>query len=370
MKLTYKIKEYKLQFKEPAKTSRGVYKWRHVWLVELQEEAPPFRRGIGEAAPLPDLSPEFGPDYRMQLERALKETVKAAEEIQSDDSIPFDRLRWEPFPSICFAIESAILSIEKAAAFFDTPFERGEQGIPINGLIWMGDYSNMRKQLTEKIEQGFRCIKFKVGAINFDDELRLVRKLRASFSASDLQIRLDANGGFSNQDALKRLGSLSAYHIHSIEQPIRAKQYKEMRKLIQESPIPIALDEELIGIQRQEEKDVLLETLEPHYLVLKPSLHGGIMGTIDWIERCQRRGIGSWLTSALESNIGLEMIARLAASTHYFGKQKSDEDNSQVADSKHPNSFDMIPQGLGTGKLFVQNFISRLHLEGSLLYLR
>ena len=201
---------------------------------------------------------------------------------------------------------NSILHFEKNRfSFFDTPFSRGEAGIPINGLIWMDTYENMLKQVEEKIEAGFRCIKLKIGAIDFEKELEILRFIRKHFSSKEIELRVDANGAFSPKEAMTKLDRLAELDLHSIEQPIRAGQWEEMARLTASSPIPIALDEELIGHNTPEKKYKLLFLLRPQYIVLKPSLHGGIYGCSEWITEAQNWKTGWWITSALESNIGL-----------------------------------------------------------------
>lgn len=317
-----------LHFIEPAGTSRGVYLTRKVWYVCIHRHST-HSFGIGECAPLLKLSCDDVPNY----EAILRE---ACHRLATDQAIPYDFLR--PYPSILFGLETAWQSLTAMEAgrsplmLFDTPFSRGEQGITINGLVWMGSFEKMLRRMEEKVEQGFRCVKIKVGAIDWEQELTLIRTLRSHFPADVLQIRLDANGAFTPTHALQRLRELSLFDIHSIEQPIRQGQYAEMSRLCHESPIPIALDEELIGIHTIQEKQALLDTLHPQYIILKPSLHGGFSGCDEWIDLARQRGIGYWVTSALESNIGLNAIAQWCA------LQKP-----------------QIPQGLGTGLLFSDN---------------
>jgi L-alanine-DL-glutamate epimerase and related enzymes of enolase superfamily len=230
---------------------------------------------------------------------------------------------------------------------WNTPFSQGKQGIPINGLIWMGNFGYMREQIEEKLRKGFRCVKLKIGAIDFDSELSLLSAVRKHYGAEKIQLRVDANGAFAPQDALYKLKELAKYDIHSIEQPIRQGQWNEMRALCQHSPIPIALDEELIGINISKEKINLLDSITPAYIILKPSLHGGIQGCEEWISLATGRNIGYWITSALESNIGLNAIAQWCA----------------TLDSK-------MYQGLGTGLLFTDNVDIPLSIEKDSLWFR
>jgi o-succinylbenzoate synthase len=255
-----------------------------------------------------------------------------------------------PYPSILFGLETAFAQFQAggSTALFDTPFSRGEEGIPINGLVWMGTFEEMLKRLEKKLDQGFRCVKLKIGAIDFDHELELVKHIRERFSKSDVELRVDANGGFTPGNALQRMEQLAEYDIHSIEQPIRQHQWKEMARLCKESPLPIALDEELIGVNMKGMKEELLDTVRPAYLVLKPSLHGGMAGCKEWIDMARQRHIGSWITSALESNVGLNAVSHFAA--HIYGPHIT------------------FPQGLGTGLLFTDNILMPLKVEGDQLW--
>lgn len=224
-------------------------------------------------------------------------------------------------------------------------FLRGRQGIPINGLIWMGNFDEMYQRIEEKMKAGFRCIKLKIGAIDFERELELLSHIRKHFSPEQIELRVDANGAFSPEDALRKLEQLNEFQLHSIEQPIRAGQWQAMKQLCATTPFPIALDEELIGINERERKIELLDTIRPQYIILKPSLHGGIQGSQEWIALAAERGIGSWVTSALESNIGLNAIAQWCATLQ-------------------PS----LPQGLGTGLLFTDNVDYPLHIQGDCLW--
>ena len=231
--------------------------------------------------------------------------------------------------------------------FFPTPFAAGEEGIPINGLIWMGNFDEMARRLEEKMKLGFRCIKLKIGAIDFDREVALLERVRQRFSPREVELRVDANGAFSSADARQKLETLSRFCLHSIEQPIRAGQWKEMAALCADTPFPIALDEELIGVNDPARKAELLDTIRPQYIILKPSLHGGLHGAKEWIDLATGRGIGSWVTSALETNVGLNAIAQWTATLH-----------------------PRMPQGLGTGLLFTDNVDYPLHIEGDCLWCR
>ncbi|MBQ2495348.1 MAG: o-succinylbenzoate synthase, partial [Prevotella sp.] len=297
------ITERILHFKQPAGTSRGVYTERKIWLVEMKEGE---RKGIGECAPLPQLSCDDIPHYA--------ETLRMfCDQIEQTGVIDYQALR--PYPSMLFGLESAWaqLHVNGSAKLFDTPFGRGEEGITINGLVWMGTFEEMYQRIEEKIQAGFHCVKLKIGAIDWEREISLIKFIRQHFTKEQIELRVDANGGFTPQEAMKKLEQLATYDIHSIEQPIKQHQWKEMARLCHETPLPIALDEELIGINDTTSKIELLDTIHPQYIILKPSLHGGMHGSEEWIRLAQERSIGSWITSALESNIGLNAIAHFAA---------------------------------------------------------
>lgn len=329
-----------LHFREPARTSRGVYTERRLWIVEARDAGRPGVVGVGECSPLPDLSCDASPRY----EAVLRELCSVVEE---RGSIPYDMFR--PYPSMLFGLETALLQLGRGGGcLFDTAFSRGEAGIPTNGLVWMGDHEEMLRRMEAKLSSGFRCIKLKIGSIAFDDELDLLGRLRERFSPRELTIRLDANGAFTPDEALYKLELLSQYAVHSIEQPIRQKQWCEMARLCRESPLPIALDEELIGVNLPEMKRHMLSVIKPAYIVIKPSLHGGMRGSREWIAAAEQFGIGSWITSALEGNIGLAAVAELAADIY-------------------GDHIDMA-QGLGTGALFTDNFPSRVEMRGECLW--
>lgn len=326
-----------LHFKQPAGTSRGTYTTRNCWYLFLTSDEAPERYGIGECAPLPKLSCDDVPDY----ERLLAEICRQTEIKGKPDT---ELLR--PYPSILFGLETAFRHFHAGNyALWDTPFSRSETGIPINGLIWMGEYKKMLEQIEVKMQSGFRCIKLKIGAINFEEELALLKHIRAHFSAKEIELRVDANGAFSPSDALDKLHRLAELDLHSIEQPIRAGQWEEMARLTAETPLPIALDEELIGCNTLQGKKELLSAIRPHYIILKPSLHGGISGGQEWIDEAERQKIGWWITSALESNIGLNAIAQWCATFN-----------------------NPLPQGLGTGALFTDNVEMPLNIRKDCLW--
>ncbi len=341
MKYKITIEERVLHFKQPAGTSRGVYTERRIWLVTVSDGS---SVGIGECAPLPDLSCDALPPsiYNIVLRRFC-------DEVEQTGIIAYEDLR--PYPSMLFGLETALLSLQSSQRLSDTPFARGEEGIPINGLVWMGSYDEMAQRMEEKLRQGFRCIKLKIGAIDFDQELDLLRRIRERFGPREVELRVDANGAFhfDNGDALYKLELLSQYALHSIEQPVKAGQWANMAELSRESPLPIALDEELIGINDPEQKRQMLNIIRPAYIVLKPSLHGGMAGCREWIDIARDMGIGSWITSALESNIGLNAIAQFCA--HVYGPHIT------------------MPQGLGTGQLFTDNIRMPLEIRRDQLWI-
>ena len=331
------IEERVLHFKQPAGTSRGVYTERRSWFVEVHDGD---RVGVGECAPLPDLSCDaMEPSIYNKVLRSF------CDQVELTGTIDYEAMR--DYPSMLFGLETALASMTDAQ-LFDTAFSRGEVGIPINGLVWMGTYDEMLQRMEQKLEQGFRCIKLKVGAIDFDRELDLVRRIRERFSYHDVELRLDANGGFSYDDALYKLELLSQYAIHSIEQPIKAKQWASMAELCRDAPLPIALDEELIGVNDPDQKRQMLNIIKPQYIILKPSLHGGMMGVREWVDIARDMGIGSWITSALESNIGLNAIAQLCSDIY--------------------GDHIKMPQGLGTGQLFTDNIPMPLEIRGDQLW--
>ena len=361
------ISERTLHFKQPAGTSRGVYTTRHSYFLTITSDECPGVRGVGECATLPDLSCDAKPEYEVTLRHICRM-------VEQMERIPYDMIR--AYPSITFGLESAfadffhqmeisrndVSSSETSrngsfsspawagdlAHLYDSPFACGEEGITINGLVWMGTYDEMYARLEEKLKAGFHCVKLKIGAIDFFKELDLIKHIRQDFSKEQVELRVDANGGFSPENAMSRLEALAQYDIHSIEQPIKQHQWPKMAELCRESPIPIALDEELIGVNVKSMKQALLDTIRPQYIILKPSLHGGMYGCKEWISLADERGIGSWITSALESNIGLSAIAHFCAKMYGPDVQ--------------------MPQGLGTGQLFTDNIPMPLEIKGDKLF--
>ena len=337
--LKTEIIKHTLHFKKPAGTSRGVYTTRDIWLLRITDTLN-GKSGVGECAPLPDLSCDSLPNY----DEVLSGLCRSLEATGQPD---VQMLR--PYPSMLFGMETALLALHRGSKLFDTPFARGEEGIPINGLVWMGSYEEMNRRMEEKIEQGFNCVKLKIGAIDFESELNLVRSIRKRFSKETIELRVDANGGFSCNDALGRIEELSRYAIHSIEQPVKQRQWRQMARICALSPIPVALDEELIGVNDAGRKEELLDSIKPQYLVLKPSLHGGIHGTREWVRLAAARGIGSWMTSALESSVGLSAIAQLASDIYGPGIT--------------------FPQGLGTGALYTDNLPAATEIRGNRIWM-
>ena len=367
------ISERTLHFKQPAGTSRGVYTTRHSYYLTLTSDELPGVEGVGECATLPDLSCDAKPEYAVTLRQVCQM-------VEQMGRIPYDMIR--AYPSITFGLETAFASFFDAAKKFleivpaegassssemlkqkgvsvpagmenlvdlyDSPFGRGEEGITINGLVWMGTYEEMLARLEEKLQAGFHCVKLKIGAIDFFKELDLIKRIRDVYTREQVELRVDANGGFLPENAMSQLEALAKYDIHSIEQPIKQHQWPKMAQLCRETPLPIALDEELIGVNVRSMKQALLDTVRPQYIILKPSLHGGIYGCNEWIELANQRGIGSWITSALESNIGLHAIAHYAAKVY------------------GPNV--QMPQGLGTGLLFTDNIPMPLEIRGDQLF--
>jgi o-succinylbenzoate synthase len=334
-----------LLFRFEAGTSRGVLTTRDVFWIKVFDPQQPEVIGWGEAAPLVNLSP----DHRADFEEVLQKTLASLNELsfeweeeailkQLKNLIPFE------LPSIRFGLETALLDLIWGGRkkLFLNRFYDVQEGIAINGLIWMGGRDFMLEQIDQKLQEGFDCIKMKIGAIDFEQEIELLQYIRSSFSKDQVVLRVDANGAFSPDDALKKLERLATLDIHSIEQPIRARQWEAMKELCTMTPLPIALDEELIGI---EQKALLLDAIRPQHIILKPTLLGGILETREWVQLAEERNIGWWMTSALESNIGLNAISQLAS----------------VLNTS-------IPQGLGTGKLYHNNLQSPLEIRNGKIF--
>ncbi len=328
MQATYK--KHILNFKRPSGTSRGVLTVKETWFIKI-EDGDNF--GYGECGILRGLSIDDRPDYEEKLKWAC-------ENIHLGKDALWEQLM--EFPSIQFGIEMAFKSLENENEFelFPSAFTKGEEAIAINGLIWMGEKDFMKSQIEDKLKSGFNCIKMKIGAIDFDTEIELLKYVRSQYSAEEIELRVDANGAFDPKNALQKLKRLSELQLHSIEQPIKQENWEEMARLCTETPLPIALDEELIGVFDVTKKKKLLQTIQPQYLIFKPSLIGGFKGTQQWIDLAEKNNIGWWNTSALESNIGLNAISQFT----YEKKVK-------------------MPQGLGTGSLYTNNIESPLEVK-------
>ena len=334
------LQRHTLQFSFEARTSRGAMHQRDTWLVFVRTADEPERVGIGEAAPLPGLSPDAGPDFAANLQR-FSQMAAGLDRWPQLYTIP----SIENHPAILSGLEMAFLDWEyggKRQYFAASAFLAGHP-LPINGLIWMGDAETMRQRLEEKLEAGFTTIKLKIGGIRWEDELGLLKAARELFGPDEITLRVDANGAFSPEEAPAKLEALAKFGVHSIEQPIRAGLPEEMARLCETSPLPIALDEELIGHHTPDARRELLEAIRPPYIILKPSLLGGIGAAMNWVKQAEARDIGWWATSALESNVGLNAIAQFTAETT--------QEHAAV-----------LPQGLGTGQLYTNNFTSPLRV--------
>lgn len=325
-----------LAFKRPSGTSRGVLTQKETWFIMIEKSG---KIGIGECGILRGLSFDDVPDFEEKLKWACLN-------IHLGKDFLWNELKL--YPSIQFGIEQAFLSYHAQTTFELQPslFTQGKVGIPINGLVWMGDKEFMRAQIEEKLQAGFHCIKLKIGAIDFDSELALLKSIRNRFSPSEIEIRVDANGAFKPEDALEKLKQLSDFELHSIEQPIPQGNLEFMAELCKKTPLPVALDEELIGVTDRVEKQHIIAAIQPQYIILKPSLIGGYQGSREWIEIAETNNCGWWITSALESNVGLNAIAQFTYTL------------------SNP-----MPQGLGTGGLYTNNFESPLQIrQGALFY--
>ncbi len=334
MKATYH--KYILNFKRPSGTSRGVMNEKETWFIILEKGG---KKGIGECGILRGLSVDDRADYEEKLQWVCANIQLGENQL------------WEAlieFPSIQFGVEMAFQSLGSSTPFllFPSEFTNSKKSIPINGLVWMGEEAFMKQQIEEKLADGFRCVKLKIGAIDFDKELQLLGYIRQHFTPEQVEIRVDANGAFDTTIALDKIIQLSGFKLHSIEQPIQKKNTDSMSELCKITPIPIALDEELIGVFSLAEKEALLQKIKPQYIILKPSFVGGFRGTKEWILLAEKYKIGWWITSALESNIGLNAIAQWTFLQH-----------------------NLMPQGLGTGALYTNNFDCPLVVsDGQLWY--
>ncbi|MCC2546682.1 o-succinylbenzoate synthase [Hymenobacter sp. BT175] len=335
-----------LRFNFPARTSRGALTEHTAYYLHLHDDTAQGPVGTGEAAPLAGLSPEYGPGFEARVQRlcaAFNEQQYAA--VTWDEASALVEPEW---PALRFALETAWLDFQRGGQhqLLDNAFSRGEAGIPINGLVWMGDAAFMREQIEKKLAAGYSCLKLKIGSLDFATELLLLREIRAVADPATLTLRVDANGAFAANEAMARLEALAPFGLHSIEQPIRAGQWAAMADLCRQSPIPIALDEELIGVTDPTRQAALLNEVRPAYIILKPTLVGGIQATREWVTQAEARGIGWWLTSALESNVGLNAISQLAGERVQPG----------------------LPQGLGTGQLYHNNVEAPLHIRAGELH--
>ncbi len=328
--------KYILNFKQASGTSRGILRTKETWFIVLNKDG---KQGYGECGLFRGLSADDIPNYEEKL-KWFCENINLGLEVLLSEAIRF--------PSIQFGLEQAFLSLRSDNPFelFPSDFTRSKESVFINGLIWMGDKDFMKNQIREKLTAGFTCIKMKIGAIDFETEINLLKSIRKEFSSKEIELRVDANGAFTPNNALEKLEKLSELEMHSIEQPIKQGQWQEMASLCEKTPLPIALDEELIGVFSSEDKEKCIDTIKPQYIILKPSLVGGFKGSQEWIQIAKKYGADNWITSALESNIGLNAIAQWTYTLN--------------------NS---LPQGLGTGSLFTNNFESPLEVSnGSLGY--
>ena len=332
---TATFNQYILNFKQPSGTSRGVLNTKETYFIEITEDD---KKGIGECALFRGLSFDDDDDYEAALEWACRNINLSLEELKEE---------LVNHPSIIFGIEQALANLKhQGNLYFPSDFTEGKDSIKINGLIWMGNAAFMQSQIEEKLKDHFTCIKLKIG-VDWQSEKEVIKSIRNKFPKEQIELRVDANGAFSPEQAKLVLEELAELEIHSIEQPIQAGNWKAMAELCKNTPTPIALDEELIGVLNIESKKELLKEIKPQYIILKPSLIGGFSGSDEWIDLAEKNNIDWWITSALESNIGLNAIAQ-----YTYNK-------------KNP-----MPQGLGTGGLFTNNFPSPLILKGENLWFK
>ncbi|MDQ2658235.1 MAG: o-succinylbenzoate synthase [Bacteroidota bacterium] len=342
LRATFFRKVFTFNFK--ARTSRGLMKDKTSWFIRIESDNAPGTFGLGECGPLPRLSQELDGDYEQKLSGFLDEFNRAA--VRAPDAFLVSKIVPSGYPSITFGMETALLDLANGGQriIFDNNFTHGTP-IPINGLIWMGDLDFMMDQINKKIAEGFRCVKLKVGGLDFDRECDILGYIRRRYFKENIQIRIDANGAFKADDVLFKLEEMARYDIHSVEQPIMPG-LGEMEELCRKSPIPVAFDEELIGVRSRDEKQALLKNLKPRFIVLKPTLHGGFSGCEEWIAIAESMNIGWWITSALESSVGLNAICQFTA-------------------RYNPG----IPQGLGTGAIYSNNFLSPLTVrQGTIVW--
>lgn len=341
--MNFEIKKYTLSFNFPAATSRGPISDRSVWLIKVYDPENPDVYGLGECAPLKGLSVDDRSDFEEKLHHYGRLLTGEFKRLSSGEMLEWIAGRIPgDLPAARFGFETAFLDFINGGrrVIYENEFVSGVKTIPINGLVWMGEKLYMLKQVRQKLQEGFRCIKIKIGALDFQEECELLDFIRVQYPRDEVELRLDANGAFTADSALDKLKILAGFHVHSIEQPVKQGQSGLMKKLCETSPIPVSLDEELIGIDKSEDKKALLEVIKPQYITLKPSLTGGFRSTAEWIQIAESLGIKWWITSALESNIGLNAIAQFTA------EFKND-----------------IYQGLGTGQLYHNNFPSPIVIE-------
>ena len=327
---------YRLEFKQASGTSRGILKTKETWFIKIEDE---HATGFGECGMFRGLSCDDRPDFESKLKWVCHHIDLGLEQLL---------IELIDFPSIQFGLEMAFLDLlsDSSNVLFPSKFTSGKASIPINGLIWMGDEQFMKSQIRSKIDAGFNCLKIKIGAIDFDTELSLIKAIRKEYDVDTIELRVDANGAFSTLEAMEKLKRLSEFNLHSIEQPIRQGQYDAMAELCAQSPLPIALDEELIGIHDVTKRSLLLQTINPQYIIIKPTLVGGFSGSQSWIDLAEKQSVDWWITSALESNIGLNAIAQW---TYQLNVNR--------------------PQGLGTGALYTNNIEAPLKIDnGRLIY--
>ena len=327
---------YRLEFKQASGTSRGILKSKETWFIKIEDE---HATGFGECGMFRGLSCDDRPDFESKLKWVCHHIDLGLEQLL---------IELIDFPSIQFGLEMAFLDLlsDSSNVLFPSKFTSGKASIPINGLIWMGDEQFMKSQIRSKIDAGFNCLKIKIGAIDFDTELSLIKAIRKEYDVETIELRVDANGAFSPLEAMEKLKRLSDFNLHSIEQPIRQGQHDAMAKLCAHAPLPIALDEELIGIHDVTKRGLLLQTINPQYIILKPTLIGGFSGSQSWIDLAEKQSVDWWITSALESNIGLNAIAQW---TYQLNVNR--------------------PQGLGTGALYTNNIEAPLKIDnGRLIY--
>ena len=329
------FKKHILNFKQPGGTSRGVLNTKETFFLVVTKND---KKGVGECGLFKGLSVDDRPDYEGKLQWVCDNIHLGKEKLYNE---------LKEFPSIQFGLEQAFLSLDSSNIFdlFPSDFTKGLDAIPINGLVWMGSKDFMKQQIKEKLKEGFTTLKLKIGAIDFDAEVALLRSIRKEYNGDEIELRVDANGAFDPKNALEKLNILSDFELHSIEQPIKSRQWEQMAELCKKTPLPIALDEELIGVFSKDEKEKMMHLIQPQYIILKPSLIGGFKGCEDWIDISKRQKVGWWITSALESNVGLSAI-------------------SQFTYSLQVN----MPQGLGTGSLFTNNVESPLLVKNGHLH--